>query len=114
MLRHLSESSHCGYFLSCLQTDKAVSNTTVYFQLKSTRASNAQLSRRHIHVHTKVTRTSICSLFQFKKAQKPEERHVYKDQRQRGKLSNRGSIPDRRKGLFGCSRSSGMLRSVGW
>jgi len=103
MLRHLSESSHCACFLSSLQTDKAMSNIIVYFQFKSTQVSNAQLSRCHTHVHTKVTRTLICSTFQFKKkAKKPEERHPRKDQRQPGKLSNRGSIPGRRKGLFGC------------
>ena len=111
---NLSESSHCACFLSCLQTDKEMSNIIVYFQFKSTQTSNAQLSWCHTHVHTKVTRTLIRSLFQFKKAKKLEERHLCKDQRQPGKLSNRGSISSRRRGLFGYLGSSGMLRSDGW
>jgi len=114
MLQHLSESSRCACLLSSLQTDKAMSNIIVYFQFKSTQASNAHLSRSHTHAHTKVTRTSIFRLFQFKKAKKPEERHLYKDQRQPGTLSNQGSIPGRRKGLFGCLGSSAMLRSEVW
>jgi len=61
----MSDSSHCACFLSCLQTDKAMSNIIVYFQFKSTQTSNAQLSRCHTHVHTKVARTLISSLSQF-------------------------------------------------